>query len=91
MIKPDAIGNATRWQGYAARDGFGMTLIRNQTRAKKPIIKGSQNNHRLFAVLFFKNNLFNAVTSKIDLPAFTIFFLGLKLFLLLITLGYISD
>ena len=35
-IKPAATGNATRWQGYAALLGFGITRIRNHTRDKKP-------------------------------------------------------
>jgi hypothetical protein len=43
IIKPDAKGNATRWQGYVALDGFGMTRIRNQTSAAKP---ESGNSHR---------------------------------------------
>lgn len=34
--KLDAIGAATRMQGYEARLGFGSTLIRNQTNAPNP-------------------------------------------------------
>jgi hypothetical protein len=48
-MKPEANGNATRWQGYAARDGFGITLMRNQTSAANPAIEGSQNSHLCFA------------------------------------------
>jgi hypothetical protein len=48
-MKPDASGNAIRWQGYAARDGFGITLMRNQTSAANPVIEGSQNSQRYFA------------------------------------------
>ena len=32
----EAIGNAARWQGYAAREGFGITLIKNHNTAKTP-------------------------------------------------------
>jgi len=49
MIKPDANGNATRWQGYVARDGFGITLMRNQTSARSPVIGRNQNSHLCFA------------------------------------------
>jgi hypothetical protein len=48
-MKPDANGNATRWQGYAARDGFGITLMRNHISAANPVIEGSQNSQRCFA------------------------------------------
>ena len=30
ITKPDIIGDATRMQGYAAREGLGITRIRNQ-------------------------------------------------------------
>jgi hypothetical protein len=49
MMKPDANGNATRWQGYVARDGFGTTLMRNHISAANPVIEGSQNSQRCFA------------------------------------------
>jgi len=49
MIKPDANGNATRWQGYVARDGFGITLMRNHISARSPVIGESQNSQRCFA------------------------------------------
>jgi hypothetical protein len=48
-MKPDASGNATRWQGYVARDGFGITLMRNHISAANPVIEGSQNSQRCFA------------------------------------------
>ncbi|MBN2020776.1 MAG: hypothetical protein JW749_11205 [Sedimentisphaerales bacterium] len=44
-IKPDASGNATRWQGYIARDGFGITLIRNHISASSPVIGHSHISH----------------------------------------------
>jgi len=47
-MKPDASGNATRWQGYVARDGFGITLMRNHISAKSPVIEESQNSHLCF-------------------------------------------
>ena len=37
-MKLDAIGNAILWQGYVARLGLGMTRIRNQIVANKPVI-----------------------------------------------------
>jgi hypothetical protein len=49
MTKPEANGNATRWQGYVARDGFGITLMRNHISAANPVIEGSQNSQRCFA------------------------------------------
>jgi hypothetical protein len=48
MIKPEANGNATRWQGYVARDGFGITLMRNHISARSPVIEESQNSHLCF-------------------------------------------
>jgi hypothetical protein len=48
MMKPEANGNATRWQGYVARDGFGITLMSNQTSAANPVIEGNQNSHLCF-------------------------------------------
>jgi hypothetical protein len=50
-MKPDANGNATRWQGYVARDGFGITLMRNHISAANPVIEGNQNNQLCFAGL----------------------------------------
>jgi len=49
IMKPEANGNATRWQGYVARDGFGITLMRNHISAANPVIEGSQNSQRFFA------------------------------------------
>jgi hypothetical protein len=46
IIKPDANGNATRWQGYVARDGFGITRIRNHISAASPLIGNNQINQR---------------------------------------------
>jgi hypothetical protein len=37
IMKLDANGNATRWQGYAAREGFGITRIKNQIKANSPV------------------------------------------------------
>jgi phosphoribosylanthranilate isomerase len=37
--KPDIIGAAVLIQGYDAREGFGMTLIKNQAVERIPIIK----------------------------------------------------
>jgi hypothetical protein len=34
--KPDANGKANRWQGYAARDGFGSTRIKNHISDTSP-------------------------------------------------------
>jgi hypothetical protein len=34
--KPEANGKAALWQGYEARDGFGMTRIKNQMVAVIP-------------------------------------------------------
>jgi hypothetical protein len=45
--KPDAIGAATRWHGYVARDGFGITLIRNQTSAANPV---RANSHLIYRI-----------------------------------------
>ena len=43
VIKPEAIGKASRWQGYAARDGLGMTRTKNHIKAAKP---ANGNNHQ---------------------------------------------
>jgi hypothetical protein len=50
MIKPDARGKATRWQGYVAREGFGKTRIRNHIRATNPVNGKSQINQRRFCL-----------------------------------------
>jgi hypothetical protein len=59
IMKPEASGNATRWQGYVAREGFGITLIRNHMRANRPAIEGTKNSHRFKLlgknVIFLKN------------------------------------
>jgi hypothetical protein len=38
ITNAEAIGKATRMQGYPARLGLGMTLSKNQARDKIPII-----------------------------------------------------
>jgi hypothetical protein len=50
--KPEANGKATLWQGYVARDGFGITRIKNQIRANNPVIGNSHLSQRnlLFCV-----------------------------------------
>jgi hypothetical protein len=35
-MNPDASGNATRWHGYVAREGFGITRIKNHISDKIP-------------------------------------------------------
>jgi hypothetical protein len=57
MTKPEANGNATRWHGYAARDGFGITLMRNHIRANSPAMEGSQNSQRLLPVAEFPDDI----------------------------------
>jgi hypothetical protein len=42
IINPLAKGAATRWHGYAAREGFGITRIRNQTSENNPAIGNNQ-------------------------------------------------
>jgi len=69
IIKPDANGNATRWQGYDALDGFGITLMRNHISAANPVIEGSQNNQRLFAGLELPDNIFFLPEEHIITPA----------------------
>jgi hypothetical protein len=51
MMKPEANGNATRWQGYVALDGFGITLTKNHISAKNPVMDENQNHPRCFAGL----------------------------------------
>jgi hypothetical protein len=46
IIKLEASGNATRWQGYVAREGFGITRIKNHIRAAKPVNGKSSQTHR---------------------------------------------
>ena len=50
MTNPDARGNATLWQGYVARLGFGMTRIRNQISDTSPI-KGSSHFTQVYFLL----------------------------------------
>ena len=44
---PDASGIAIRWQGYVAREGLGITRIRNQASDASPAIGSSQNSQPL--------------------------------------------
>jgi hypothetical protein len=53
IIKLDASGNATRWQGYVALDGFGITRIRNQMSANKPVT-GKRNRNQQGLLEFFE-------------------------------------
>jgi hypothetical protein len=46
--KPDASGAATRWQGYTARLGLGMTRTINHKSAKRPVIGNSHLTHLCF-------------------------------------------
>jgi len=72
IIKPDANGKATRWQGYVAREGLGITRTRNQTSAAKPVRGNNHQSHlclpvdgmtlpvleqRLIWCLFFRNDI----------------------------------
>ena len=54
ITKLDARGKAARWQGYAARLGFGMTRNRNQASARAPEQNQVKRNHQL-AVHLAKN------------------------------------
>jgi hypothetical protein len=40
-MPPNATGAATRWHGYSARDGFGMTLTKYQINAASPMTGNS--------------------------------------------------
>jgi len=42
------MGKAARWQGYAIRDGFGMTLIKNHIKAASPVSGKKILNHTDF-------------------------------------------
>ncbi len=46
ITKPDASGKATRWQGYAALLGFGMTRAKNQISDKRPVTGSSHSTGR---------------------------------------------
>jgi hypothetical protein len=56
IIKPDANGKATRWQGYVAREGFGITRIKNHIRANSPEIGNSHLNQFSQRNLLFCSN-----------------------------------
>ena len=47
---PDASGMAIRWHGYIAREGLGITRIKNQTREISPTIGSSQNSQPLLSL-----------------------------------------
>lgn len=73
-IKVDIIGAAVRIQGYPARDGLGITLIRNQAVARIPLIikmifPGTlkfDKRERRFFMLFSKDNFDIVVSNCID-------------------------
>ena len=46
--KPLASGAATRWQGYVAREGFGITRIRNQISDNIPAMGNTHINQQYF-------------------------------------------
>jgi hypothetical protein len=48
VTKLEANGNANRWQGYVARDGFGTTRIKNQTSDTRPAMGNIHFNQRYF-------------------------------------------
>jgi hypothetical protein len=47
-INPEANGKANRWQGYVARDGFGITRIKNHTSDTSPATGNIHFNHPYF-------------------------------------------
>jgi len=50
--KPLASGTATRWQGYVALEGLGITRIKNQISDSNPAIGNSQINQQYFLFRF---------------------------------------
>jgi hypothetical protein len=46
--KPEANGKATRWHGYAAREGFGTTRIKNHISDTSPAMGSVHINQRYF-------------------------------------------
>jgi hypothetical protein len=74
MTKPDAIGKATRWQGYVAREGFGRTRTKNHTSATNPVNGKIQINQRLLC-------LWLEQLPDSGLPDETIFFLNSSILL----------
>ena len=68
MKKLAARGNAARWQGYAARLGLGITLIKNQikeTRPKITIIALLRRNLRY--LLFISGEILRAFARKLSI------------------------
>jgi hypothetical protein len=51
ITKPLANGAAKRWQGYVAREGFGMTRIKNQISEKSPKMGNTHINQRYFLLV----------------------------------------
>jgi hypothetical protein len=64
IIKPDARGKATRWQGYVAREGFGKTRTRNHISATNPVSGKIQINQRLFCLRAEKFPFFGQIDEK---------------------------
>jgi hypothetical protein len=50
--KPEANGKAIRWHGYVAREGFGITRIKNQISDTRPAMGNIHINQRYFVLLF---------------------------------------
>jgi hypothetical protein len=48
ITKPLANGAARRWHGYVAREGFGITRIKNQISEKSPMTGKPHINQRYF-------------------------------------------
>jgi hypothetical protein len=70
MTKVDAIGAATRMQGYAARPGLGITRIRNQTIEPIP---------RMGNITFEQKCLFRVTLHVFFSSVFGVFTIGLLL------------
>jgi hypothetical protein len=50
--KPEANGKAIRWHGYVAREGFGITRIKNHISDTRPAMGNIHINQRYFILLF---------------------------------------
>jgi hypothetical protein len=59
--KPLAMGAARRWQGYAARDGFGMTRIKNHSSDTAPTNGNAQKAQRCPLRLSIKRPVFGQI------------------------------
>jgi hypothetical protein len=66
VINPEANGNANRWHGYVARDGFGTTRIKNQTSDTSPAMGNIHFNQRYLRTL----SLFLLLFGQADLSSF---------------------